>query len=236
LEIPQEKVVELAENIREQGLLQPILVRLTGDRFEVVAGHRRYLAFQYLRLETIPAHIVEMSDVSVALARASENIVRVDLSPIEEGAIYVDLLDNHGLSYEEIGQKMGKTPGVVKRRMDLLKMPPALQQAVHLKQISYGVAESLWSLGDEASIGYFLGFAVDHGATLAVVRQWVKDELDKRRREQSDTGRVHSPRSPVESRPVFVACDWCEGPMELGSETVYRVCPGCNKTIREIRS
>lgn len=234
LDIPQERIIELAENIREQGLLQPILVRLTGDRYEVVFGHRRYLAFGYLRLETIPARLVEMNDASVALARASENLIRDDLSPIEEGAIYVDLLDTHGLTYEEIGKKMGKSPGVVKRRMDLLKMPPSLQQAIHLKQISYSVAESLWSLGDESAIGYYLGFAVDHGVTLTVVRQWVKDHLDKIRREQTGTDRVHSPRSPIESRPVFVACDWCSGPMEIGNETVYRICPDCNNKIKEV--
>lgn len=233
LEIPLERVVELADNIREQGLLQPILVRSCGKRYEIVAGHRRFLAFKHLSLPSIPARIVKMNDCSVALARASENLSRDDLSPLEEGAIYIDLRDTHNLTYDEIGKRMGKSPGVVKRRMDLLKMPPNLQKAVHLKQIGQTVAEELWSLGDEAAIDYYLGFAIDNGATKDVVRGWVKDWRNARRRSETAGEGTPSPPSPMESRPVWVTCDLCLGPMELGKETVIRCCPDCDKSLKE---
>ena len=161
-EIPQERIRELAESIREQGLLQPIILRKKGDEFEIVAGDRRVRACLSLDHTKITAMVTDMDDEAVALARASENITRDDLSPVEEGAVYKDLRDRVGLSVDKIAKKMGKTVGVVKRRMDLLKMPSALQEAIHAGKISYGVAEEFWSLGDEGAISYYLEFAIEH--------------------------------------------------------------------------
>lgn len=232
LEIPSEGVQELADSLNAVGQLQPVLVRPVGDRFEIVFGHRRFLAAQHLRWPKIRADVKVLDDLAVALMRASENLPRADLSLIEEAAIYADLRDTHKLSIDEIGRRMGKSPGIVHRRLDLLKMPPQLQKAVHAKEISYGVAEDLWSLGDISAIDYYLGFAIEHGATVAVVRGWVKDWKDTKRREATEVAGGGGVRSPMEPRPVYVTCDLCSGPMELGSETVVRGCKPCIDAIR----
>lgn len=231
MDINQEDLQELADNIAEIGLLQPILVRAVGDHFEVISGHRRYLAHRLLNLGKIACITVSMDDVECAVARGSENLGRVDISPIEEAAIYGDLRDNHGLTAKEIGERFRKSVGVVKRRLDLLKMPPQLQMAVHRKQISYSVAEELWSLGDNSGIDYFLGYAVDHGATVSVVRGWVKDHKDAKRRESSDVGERGGEKAPLQTRPVYVACDLCREAMEIGTETLFRTCPKCKDNI-----
>jgi len=232
LEIDQEKVKNLAANIDAIGLLQPIFIRPAGDRFEIVAGHRRYLAHKLLGRDRIPAIIRKIDDMGSALARASENIRRVDLSPIEEAAVYSDLRDSHGMTIDEIGKEMGKTQGIVKRRLDLLKMAPQLQKAVHLKQISYGVAEELWRIDDIGSVDYYLSFAIDHGVTVEVARGWVKDYRDKKRRAEADVGGGGDQSSGGEPRPIYVSCDLCQGPMVLGSELIYRVCPDCGELIQ----
>ena len=233
LDIDPGELDDLAESIREVGLLQPIVVRPDAERFEIVFGHRRYLAHKILGVRKIESIIRSLSDVECALARASENLQRVGLSPLEEAAIYADLRDNHDLSYDDIGKRMGKSPGVVRRRLDLLKMPPQLQKEVHKKVISYGVAEELWSLGDISAIDYYLGFAIDNGATVAVVRSWVKDWKDRKRREGSDVGGGGGVVSPMDPRPVYMPCDVCHGPMELGTESTIRSCPNCSKLISE---
>jgi len=233
LEVDPESIADLAANIAEVGLLQPIIVRRNKERFEIVAGHRRYLAFQLLKKNRIPSIVRDLDDVACALARASENLGRVDLSPIEEAAIYSDLRDEHKLTLDEISKRMGKSMGVVKRRLDLLKMPDCLQKAIHHKGINYSVAEELWSLGDLAKIEYFLVFAVDHGATLAVVRAWVQDEKKKMRLKDSGAGVGSSLANPMQTRPVYVPCDLCLGSMEIGTETVIRACESCTKTIKE---
>jgi len=231
MEIDPGEVKSLAENINEIGLLQPINVRACGEGFEVVDGHRRFKAFQLLERKKIPCIVGDFSDVGSAIARASANLRRVDLSPIEEAAVYYDLHAEHSLSYDEIGNTLGVSGGVVKRRLDLLKMPPELQKAIHQKLISYGVGEELWRITDHSQMIYYLGFATDHGVTVAVARDWVKDWKDKKRRAESDVGRGGGERSPLESKPIYVTCDLCSGPMELGTEKTIRACPGCSESI-----
>lgn len=233
LEIDPGEVKSLAENIQEIGLLQAINVRVSGEGFEIVDGHRRYLAFQELGRKKIPCIVGDFSDVASAVARASANLRRVDLSPIEEAAVYADLYDNYSLSYDKIGRILGVSGGVVKRRLDLLKMPPELQKAIHQKLISYGVGEELWRITEHSEMIYYLGFATDHGVTVAVARNWVKDWKDKKRRAASDVGGGGGGRSPLESKPVYVTCDLCSGPMELGSEKTIRACEPCYESIRK---
>ncbi len=233
LEIDPDKIEELAESIRAMGQLQPIMLRVKGERFEIVYGHRRFLAMQQLGKIRIQATIRELDDETTALMRATENIAREDISPLEEAAVYKNLVDQGGLSAEQIASKMGKSGGLIKRRLDLLKMPPCLQKAVHRKEIGYSVAEELWRLGELIEIEYFLGFAVDHGATLAVVRQWVNEKLDERRREERGTVEGGGHKSPMQTRPVYVACDTCSKAMEVGEEEVFRCCPVCSSAIKK---
>ena len=231
MEIDPEGIETLAASIKAIGQLQAILVRPKGDRFEIVYGHRRFLACQKLGQARIRASVKELDDITCAIMRATENVERVDISPIEEGAVYVNLQDKLGLSVDGIAERMGKSAGIVKRRMDLLRMPPCLQKAVHKKEIGYSVAEELWSLGVLADIEYFLQFAVDHGATVGVVRQWVKDKKDERRREHSDVGRGQEGFTPMEQRPIYATCDMCLEAMELGTEKVLRICQVCVKIM-----
>lgn len=232
MEISQEKVHELAESIREQGLLQPILLRRSGERFEVVAGDRRFLAHQELGLSEIEAKVRDMTDLECALARATENLDRVDLTPFEEAWVYRGLLDEQNLTPEQIGQKMGKSPGTVIRRMQILKMPECLQKAIHRKQIAVSSAEELACIKDVATLSYYLENAVEHGATQAVCRMWAKDWRDQQRRKDTGTVEGGLPQATFESKPVYVTCDTCLGAMELGKEVLLRVCPACAEAIK----
>jgi len=233
MDIQPEDIEDLAKNIQEVGLLQPIIIRPTGERFEIVAGHCRFLAFRLLKRERISAVVRVIDDVGTALARASENLRRIDLSAIEEAAIYSELHDDLGLSYDEIGKKMGKSAGVVRRRLDLLRMPPDVQKAIHRRQISISVAEELWSIGDEEGISYYLEFAVEHGVTKDVARSWAHDWKRAKRGADSAGDGGGSLASPMELAPTYIPCDFCHEPVELGKDTVLRGCPDCVVKIKE---
>lgn len=233
MEIAPERVQELAQSISEIGQQQPIVVRPVGKRFEIIAGHRRFLACKLLEQLTVDAVVRKMSDREAAVARATENLQRVDLSPLEEAAAYDDLHNEHKMSFEQIAQKIGRTPGTIKRRMYLLKMHPLLQQAVHKKQISMSVAEELWPIAGEADLEYYLTFAIENGVTKDVARQWCKDWKDTQRRQQAEgSGEIMAP-AVNEPRPIFISCDTCLGPVELGQDKVMRVCPTCAEAIRK---
>lgn len=233
VDIDSQAINELAQSISEIGLLQPVLVAVDGDRYELVFGHRRFLACQKLGLSSIRAVVRHMSAEEIGVARATENINREDLTPIEEANTYSNLINHYGLTVGQVAQKMGRAPGTVKRRMDLLKMPPQLQKAVHAKRISVTVAEELWPISDMTDLDYYLSFAIDGGCTKDVARSWTKEWRDKKRRQEIAGGEGGQTFAPTEPRPVYVSCDLCIGPMEIGQETVLRICPDCMKTIKQ---
>jgi len=230
-EIDPEYISELAQSIREIGLLQPVLLARSGPRYEIVAGHCRYLAHIKAGLSRIKATVRDMTREEIVIARATENLNRKDLTPVEEALTYRDLVENHGLTLEQVGKKMGKTPGLVKRRMDILRMCPQLQDALHKKRISIGVAEELWPISDLTQLDYYLSFALDGGCTVAVARQWCKDWKDQMRRKSSDVAGGGELLNPYEPRPTFLTCDVCNGPVELGKDKIFRACPECHKSI-----
>jgi len=233
LDIDHDAIKSLGDSINALGLLQAILVRPVKDRFEIIYGHRRFLACRLLGMPKIRATVQELTDTQAAMMRATENVERVDISPIEEAAVYKDLVETHKLTLDKIAGMMGKSSSIIRRRLDLLRMPNCLQQAIHKKEIPYSVGEVLWQLQDQAEIEYYLGFAIENGASRATVNQWVKEALDKRRRKDSTSGVGGGLGSPMESTPQYVACDTCRNAMEIGKETVLRICPDCTGAIKK---
>jgi len=232
MEINDDYISDLAQSISEVGLVQPVLVRPDGERYEVVFGHRRYLACKRAGLEKISSIVRKMSDEEAAIIRATENLAREDLTPIEEAATYKDLIEKYGLRIDQFARKIGITAGTVKRRLDLLKMPPVLQQAVHLKQISMTVAEELWGIDDAASLDYYLSFAIGGGCTKETARQWCKEWKDAQRRQVSAGGGAPPEYSPLEPRPHYIACDICEDPSRIEDAQTLMICPACQELIK----
>ena len=234
MDIDPEELDDLTQSISEIGLLQPILAAIHGDRFEIVFGHRRYLAHVKLGLSTINAIVRKMTQQEIGIARATENIERSDLTPIEEAATYRSLIDEYKLTLEQVAKKMSKTPGTIKRRLDLLRMPPALQKAIHKKQVSMTVAEELWPIADESSLDYYLSFAIENGCTKEVARQWCKDWRDGQRRSQSSSDKGGPvDLSPYEPRPSYVPCDLCAEPVNLNETKFFRTCLACAGAIKK---
>jgi len=232
LEIAADEIAELAESIKERGLLQPILVTPRDGRFEIVAGDRRYLAHKKLGLKKIEAKVVESDAEGVAIDRATENLQRRDLSPFEEGMIYGSLRDKMGLSVDEIAQKMGKSPGRIERRLSVLRMPESFQKALHFGKISMAVAEELWSTPDAGKREYFVELAVAHGITRVVAKAWVNDFKKSLRGNVGDVEGGSSVAEPFENVPIYRACDICKNPMEYKDAIELRVCPACGEGIR----
>jgi len=236
IDIEEEKVRELAENIREQGLLQSPLVRKVGNEYEIIAGDRRILAIKKLGWTEVECVVCQMTDAQTAEARASENLAREDLTVIEEARIYARLLKTHGYTIKQIAEKMGKSAGVVKRRLDLLKMPQCLQDAMHARKISYGVAEALWPISDPAALDYYLSFACDHGVTVPIARQWANDWKMSQRRLREDEDPMQNMEAAPAIRPTYIACDLCEQPELVEHLQIVRLCRECAMRIAQARN
>ena len=137
---------ELAQSVREHGILQPLLVRLRGGEYELVAGERRWRAAQLAGLETVPALVKEINEKEAAEISLIENIQRDDLNMLEEARAYQQLMAKHGYTQEEIGSKIGKSRSYITNSIRLLNLPPEIQQMLEEKQLSSGHARALLAL------------------------------------------------------------------------------------------
>lgn len=142
-------ITELAESIREHGVIQPIVVRPLGDRYEIIAGERRYKASVLAGKETIPAIVTELDDKDSAEVALIENVQRQDLTPIEEAISYKKILDMGYLTQEELAEKLGKTQSTVANKLRLLNLDDEIQEALLETKISERHARSLLKLVDK---------------------------------------------------------------------------------------
>ena len=142
------KLQELAESISSTGLVQPIVVRRKGERFEIVAGERRWRAAQIAGLLKVPVHVSEIPDDKLLQTALIENIQREDLNPIEEALAYRRLADDSGLTQEQIAASVGKDRATVANHLRLLKLPEQVRVRVASGEVSMGHARALLSLED----------------------------------------------------------------------------------------
>ena len=146
---PPRRCSELADSIREQGIVQPLIVRERGGFFELIAGERRWRAAQLLQLAEVPVIAREADDRAVLELALIENLQRENLNAIEEAHGYAQLAEQFQLTQEEIAVKVGKSRAVVANAMRLLKLPQAVQNFVREGRLSVGHAKVILGLADE---------------------------------------------------------------------------------------
>ncbi|XJZ27325.1 nucleoid occlusion protein [Bacillota bacterium Lsc_1132] len=144
-----EKIEELSRTIHIHGIIQPIVVReFETDRYEIIAGERRWRAMKKLGWDVVPAIIKNLTDTETASVALIENLQREELSPIEEAIAYGKLLELHNLTQEALAQRLGKGQSTVANKLRLLKLPQPIQDALLNKQITERHARSLIPLKD----------------------------------------------------------------------------------------
>lgn len=184
---------ELAESIRAEGLLQPIVVREIGDgNFELIAGERRWRAFQLLKLKMIPARIVKASDASSAAMTLIENLQRKDLNPIEEAIGLGSLMRDFNLTQDAVAERVGKARSSVANALRLLSLDPEIQGFIATGMLSVGHAKVLLGLTDKAMQTLLARRFVE---TQCSVR--VAEELAKRAREGKPVAGTPASAEPV---------------------------------------
>jgi ParB family chromosome partitioning protein len=139
---------ELADSIRENGLIQPLVVRQAGDRFELIAGERRLRASQLAGLEELPVVVKDVTDAEAYALALVENIQREDLNPIEEANAYRRLMDEFGNTQSQLAEQLGKSRSTIANAVRLLNLPASVQQMVADGDLSAGHARVLVPLGD----------------------------------------------------------------------------------------
>jgi ParB family chromosome partitioning protein len=144
----EDSLTELADSIREHGVLQPILVRPVGSQYELIAGERRWRASRLAHRETIPAIVADFDEQTALEVSIIENLQREDVSPLEEAAMFRKMTDL-GYSVRQLAQKIGKDKGYVENRMRLAQAPPEIRELVSVRKDTISHAYELMKIGDE---------------------------------------------------------------------------------------
>ncbi|MFT4257262.1 MAG: ParB/RepB/Spo0J family partition protein [Pseudoxanthomonas sp.] len=144
------KLGELADSIKAQGVIQPIVVReLSADRFEIVAGERRWRASQQAGLSEVPVVVRELDDRTVIAMALIENIQREDLNPLEEAQSLQRLIDEFSLTHAEAAEAVGRSRAAVSNLLRLLDLPPAIRALLEARRLEMGHARALLTLSPE---------------------------------------------------------------------------------------
>lgn len=142
----EDKLEELASSIRHNGIIQPLVVRRNGERFQLIAGERRWRAAQKAGLQKVPCIVKEVLEDNVLELSLIENIQREELNPIEEANAYKSLLEKRDLTQEEVAQRVGKDRSSITNALRLLKLPLEVQKLVEEDKLSMGHARALLSV------------------------------------------------------------------------------------------
>ena len=149
LSYDEESLTELAASIREHGVLQPILVRPSGSKFELIAGERRWRASGMAERESIPAIVVDFDEQTALEVSIIENLQREDVSPLEEAVMFRKMTDTFGYSVRQLAQKVGKDKGYIENRLRLTDAPADIKELVSLRKDTLSHAYELMKIGDE---------------------------------------------------------------------------------------
>jgi len=173
-EIPEEQLVELAESIRSEGLLQPVVVRRKDDRFQLIAGERRWRAFLRLRIGKIPARVVEASNASSAVLGLIENLQREGLDPIEEARGYASLIRDFDLTQDAAAERVGKPRASVANSLRLLSLDEEIQGFVSRDLISVGHAKVLLGIEDSERRSLLARRVIEEGLSVRATEKLVQ--------------------------------------------------------------
>lgn len=142
------KLQELAQSIRASGIIQPLLVRRRGGRFELVAGERRWRAAQLAGLSRVPAIVREIADENLLELALIENIQRQELNAIEEANAYKRLIESLGLTQEEVASRVGRDRTFITNYLRILKLPTEIQSLLEQEKLTFGHARALLGVSD----------------------------------------------------------------------------------------
>src|SRR5574344_2248160 len=189
-----ESINELAQSIKEHGVIQPIIVRKIGDKYEIIAGERRYKASALAGLTKIPAIIRNLDDRETSKVALLENLQRKDLTAIEEARTYQKILELDALTQEELAKTMGKSQSAVSNKLRLLSLTDEVQDALLQEKISERHARSLLNIENPETQKELLNKIITTRMTVRELEEEIKRiNPDSIENNQSENSEVNSP-------------------------------------------
>ena len=182
----QEKLQELADSIRQHGVVQPILLRQNGERYVIVAGERRFRAARLAGLEKVPAIVKDLDEAQVMEVALIENLQREDLNPIEEAAAIRFLMQQHDLTQEEVSKRLSKSRPAIANSLRLLTLPEPVQAYLRNRKLQAGHARALAGLQDPEAQAVLADKIVGEGLSVRAAESLAREQGQKPPRQKKE--------------------------------------------------
>lgn len=183
----QENLKVLAESIKENGIIQPILVRkISEQKYQIVAGERRFRAAKMLNLKQIPVFVKQIQGKAVTEIALIENLQREDLNPIEEAKGFLELIEKYGLTQDEVAKKVGRSRSAVTNTIRLLNLPDEIVKQIENKKLTSGQARALLAFKDEKDLKKVALKAIEQKLSVRTIEKMAslkKQQTKKTKRE-----------------------------------------------------
>lgn len=225
----------LTASIAEYGILQPLAIRADGDRYEVIAGHRRLLAARRLNLEYVPCMLTDPADYARTRAmRATENLARSDLTPIEESVLVHALLAANDGDVRTVANAIHRSRPWVEARIQISYLPDDIREDLAAERLPLGHALALGEIPDEHHRRHLADSVHRAGATLGVLRGWISEW--KLAIEHGDTSYLPTniTTTATGEMVVMVRCATCGEMHEYSHTMLVRACSECAKQLLSI--
>ena len=213
-ELTPESVSDLLDSISEVGIIEPIIVKKSGDYYEVVAGHRRFYAAKVLHLTEVPTLIVDVNGLDGEVLKLHENIARQEVSPLAWAKHLQRLIQQYDVDGAKIAEILGRSPAWVSQHLAILDYSPKLQAALEKGDISFTSARELASIKNPKTKEVYIDAAIRGGVTPALAIRWRKSA-----NAESPTATDGSIPEPYQTPSVpttiqFPVCPVCNDPIE----------------------
>lgn len=175
----EEEIDALGESIKNHGVLQPLVVRKIGDRYQLIAGERRLRAAQKVGLQEVPVTVVNFNDQQVLEAALVENIQRTDLNPIEKAQGFKDYLSRFKMTHEQLAKRLGMARPTITNLLSLLDLAPEIQEMIRVGQLSTGHAKILKSVADKTQQTAFAREAITRGLSVHALDAHIKETMSE---------------------------------------------------------
>ena len=229
-----EELQELAESIKTIGLIQPIVLVQVGERFDLVAGHRRLHAAKLARLVSIEAKVVEANLAEQAIIRWTENQERLQNTPYEEALHLKEMHDNLGGTQSELARRIGKSAAFVTQRLAILDGYECVRESLRHGGINFAQARELFLMPDEQTARQYLDIVLQGGANANMIRTWRNDIVNVYKKieseEPSEEERAHA-RDIV--RLEFRKCEICNMVTDPADLVFLKTCKTCKRTLED---
>ena len=232
-DLSPESVEDLVISIRQVGIIEPLVVKQVGNRYEVIAGHRRLVAAGIADLAQAPCYILNVDDEQVEFLKIHENLYRAAVSPSDQAEHFAYLISHHKLSPAKISQLIHKSDAYVTDRLNILNYPQELREALDTGAINFSVAREFYRLKDRQKTIEYLEYATKSGLTPTLAKRWVEDYLRSLEVQRVTPTNVETPNAtdtPIES---VTSCVYCTKPVKLVEAVISYFHQECHKEVAQ---